>query len=125
MISSASRQFLQFMRQFEKPLMSNGLNQQWKDHLASTEYLRQGIGLRGYVQKQPIQEFIRGSCGMFTDLLDMITRGHPYPGPWVRAEDGRGRLGHSAALQRRRSLKPTVTKTARSAAMYPSLAVVS
>jgi preprotein translocase subunit SecA len=60
------------MRHFEKALMLNVLDQQWKDHLASMDYLRQGIGLRGYAQKQPMQEYKRESFGMFTDLLDNI-----------------------------------------------------
>jgi preprotein translocase subunit SecA len=60
------------MRHFEKALMLNVLDQQWKDHLASMDYLRQGIGLRGYAQKQPMQEYKRESYGMFTELLDNI-----------------------------------------------------
>jgi preprotein translocase subunit SecA len=60
------------MRHFEKALMLNVLDQQWKDHLASMDYLRQGIGLRGYAQKQPMQEYKRESYGMFTDLLENI-----------------------------------------------------
>ncbi|MGD8385154.1 MAG: preprotein translocase subunit SecA [Lysobacterales bacterium] len=60
------------MRQFEKALMLNVLDQQWKDHLASMDYLRQGIHLRGYAQKQPMQEYKRESFEMFTRLLDNI-----------------------------------------------------
>jgi preprotein translocase subunit SecA len=64
----------QVMRHFEKALMLNVLDQQWKDHLASMDYLRQGIGLRGYAQKQPMQEYKRESFEMFTSLLDNIKR---------------------------------------------------
>jgi len=60
------------MRHFEKALMLNVLDQKWKDHLASMDYLRQGIGLRGYAQKQPMQEYKRESYEMFTELLDNI-----------------------------------------------------
>jgi preprotein translocase subunit SecA len=60
------------MRHFEKALMLNVLDQKWKDHLASMDYLRQGIGLRGYAQKQPMQEYKRESFEMFTSLLDNI-----------------------------------------------------
>ena len=63
---------IQVMRHFEKALMLNVLDQQWKDHLASMDYLRQGIGLRGYAQKQPMQEYKRESYEMFTELLDNI-----------------------------------------------------
>jgi preprotein translocase subunit SecA len=64
----------QVMRHFEKALMLNVLDQQWKDHLGSMDYLRQGIGLRGYAQKQPMQEYKRESFEMFTSLLDNIKR---------------------------------------------------
>jgi preprotein translocase subunit SecA len=60
------------MRHFEKALMLNVLDQQWKDHLARMDYLRQGIGLRGYAQKQPMQEYKRESFEMFTELLNRI-----------------------------------------------------
>jgi preprotein translocase subunit SecA len=60
------------MRHFEKALMLNVLDQKWKDHLANMDYLRQGIGLRGYAQKQPMQEYKRESFEMFTELLDSI-----------------------------------------------------
>jgi preprotein translocase subunit SecA len=60
------------MRHFEKALMLNVLDQKWKDHLANMDYLRQGIGLRGYAQKQPMQEYKRESFEMFTKLLENI-----------------------------------------------------
>ncbi len=60
------------MRNFEKALMLNVLDQQWKDHLASMDYLRQGIHLRGYAQQQPMQEYKRESFEMFTRLLENI-----------------------------------------------------
>ncbi len=60
------------MRHFEKALMLNVLDQQWKEHLARMDHLRQGIGLRGYAQKQPMQEYKRESFEMFTALLDSI-----------------------------------------------------
>jgi preprotein translocase subunit SecA len=60
------------MRHFEKALMLNVLDQQWKDHLANMDYLRQGIHLRGYAQKQPMQEYKRESFEMFSGLMDTI-----------------------------------------------------
>jgi preprotein translocase subunit SecA len=63
---------VEVMRHFEKALMLNVLDQQWKDHLASMDYLRKGIHLRGYAQKQPMQEYKRESFEMFTALLDNI-----------------------------------------------------
>ncbi|NNE06167.1 MAG: preprotein translocase subunit SecA [Xanthomonadales bacterium] len=60
------------MRHFEKALMLNVLDQQWKDHLANMDYLRQGIHLRGYAQKQPMQEYKRESFEMFSRLMQNI-----------------------------------------------------
>ncbi len=60
------------MRHFEKALMLNVLDQKWKDHLGNMDYLRQGIHLRGYAQKQPMQEYKRESFEMFTALLEDI-----------------------------------------------------
>ena len=60
------------MRHFEKALMLNVVDQQWKDHLGNMDYLRQGIHLRGYAQKQPMQEYKRESFEMFTALLENI-----------------------------------------------------
>jgi preprotein translocase subunit SecA len=60
------------MRHFEKALMLNVLDQQWKDHLARMDYLRQGIHLRGYAQKQPMQEYKREAFEMFEQLMGSI-----------------------------------------------------
>ncbi|VAW42487.1 Protein translocase subunit SecA [hydrothermal vent metagenome] len=62
----------QTMRQFERAVYLNVLDQLWKEHLLAMDHLRQGIGLRGYAQKQPIQEFKKESFEMFTNLLDRI-----------------------------------------------------
>jgi preprotein translocase subunit SecA len=60
------------MRQFEKAVYLNVLDQLWKEHLLGMDHLRQGIGLRGYAQKQPIQEYKKESFEMFTSLLERI-----------------------------------------------------
>jgi len=62
------------MRQFEKALMLNELDQQWKEHLASMDYLRRGIHLRGFAQKQPKQEYKRESFEMFSNMLEQFKR---------------------------------------------------
>jgi preprotein translocase subunit SecA len=59
-------------RQLEKHLMLNVLDQSWKEHLARMDYLRQGIHLRGYAQKQPKQEYKRESFELFGELLDKV-----------------------------------------------------
>jgi len=60
------------MRHFEKALMLNVLDQQWKDHLARMDHLRQGIHLRGYAQKQPMQEYKREAFEMFSELMGSV-----------------------------------------------------
>jgi preprotein translocase subunit SecA len=60
------------MRQVEKAVMLQTLDTQWKDHLAGMDYLRQGIHLRGYAQKNPKQEYKREAFEMFSAMLDSI-----------------------------------------------------
>ena len=60
------------MRALEKHVMLTVLDQSWKEHLARMDYLRQGIYLRGYAQKQPKQEFKRESFELFSEMLDRI-----------------------------------------------------
>jgi len=62
----------ELMRNFEKAVMLQTLDSQWKEHLAQMDYLRQGINLRGYAQKDPKQEFKREAFAMFTAMLDTI-----------------------------------------------------
>jgi len=60
----------ELMRAAERVLMLRVLDQQWKDHLASMDYLRQGIHLRGYAQKKPEQEYKRESFEMFASMIE-------------------------------------------------------
>jgi len=60
------------MRQFERSLMLQTLDHHWRDHLSSLDYLRQGIHLRGYAQKNPKQEYKREAFELFSDMLDRI-----------------------------------------------------
>ena len=60
------------MRQLEKQVMLTVLDNAWKEHLSSMDYLRQGIYLRGYAQKQPKQEYKRESLLLFSDMLDHV-----------------------------------------------------
>jgi len=62
----------ELMRHFEKAITLQTLDSQWKEHLAQMDYLRQGINLRGYAQKDPKQEFKREAFNMFTAMLDRI-----------------------------------------------------
>ena len=60
------------MKQVEKQLMLQVLDQKWKEHLAVMDHLRQGIHLRAYAQKQPKQEYKRESLELFRQLQDNI-----------------------------------------------------
>jgi len=60
------------MRRFEKAVMLQVLDTHWKEHLASMDYLRQSIGLRGFAQKNPKQEFKREAFQMFAQMLEQV-----------------------------------------------------
>lgn len=60
------------MRTFEKAVMLRALDHFWKEHLAAMDYLRQSVNLRGYGQKNPVQEYKRESFELFSALLDTI-----------------------------------------------------
>ncbi len=60
------------MRQIEKVFMLQTIDQLWKDHLLSMDHLKEGIGLRGYAQKNPLQEYKKEGFGMFEDLIGRI-----------------------------------------------------
>ncbi len=62
----------ELITRLEKEITLMILDRHWKEHLAAMDYLRQGIGLRGYAQKNPVQEFKRESFEMFTAMLDSI-----------------------------------------------------
>jgi preprotein translocase subunit SecA len=62
------------MRMLEKHVMLNVLDQAWKEHLARMDYLRQGIHLRGYAQKQPKQEYKKEAFELFSELLEKVKR---------------------------------------------------
>lgn len=60
------------MRSVEKKVMLHQLDHHWKEHLASMDHLRQGIGLRSYAQKNPKQEYKREAFEMFNTLLEQV-----------------------------------------------------
>jgi preprotein translocase subunit SecA len=60
------------LRQFEKTVMLQTVDTFWREHLAAMDYLRQGIHLRGYAQKNPKQEYKREAFELFVNLLDRI-----------------------------------------------------
>ena len=60
------------MRQFERSVMLQSLDNHWRDHLSSLDHLRQGIHLRSYAQKNPKQEYKREAFELFEGLLNTI-----------------------------------------------------
>ncbi|MEO6363065.1 MAG: SEC-C metal-binding domain-containing protein, partial [Caldimonas sp.] len=61
-------QFTPFMRM----ILLQSIDQHWREHLAALDYLRQGIHLRGYAQKNPKQEYKREAFELFEQLLDVV-----------------------------------------------------
>ena len=62
------------LHQYERSIMLQAIDSHWREHLASLDYLRQGIHLRGYAQKQPKQEYKREAFELFSSMLDSIKR---------------------------------------------------
>ncbi|MDP8163029.1 preprotein translocase subunit SecA [Pasteurella skyensis] len=62
----------EIMRNFEQGVMLQNLDELWKEHLSSMDYLRKSIHLRGYAQKDPKQEYKKESFEMFTAMLETL-----------------------------------------------------
>jgi preprotein translocase subunit SecA len=60
------------MREFERIIMLQVIDSQWKDHLLGMDYLKEGIGLRGYGQRDPLIEYKKESYDMFQAMMDRI-----------------------------------------------------
>jgi len=60
------------MREFERVIMLQLTDSQWKDHLLAMDHLKEGIGLRGYGQRDPLVEYKRESYEMFQSMMDRI-----------------------------------------------------
>jgi preprotein translocase subunit SecA len=64
----------QTLRWLERQILLDIVDGQWKDHLLSLDHLKEGIGLRGYAQKDPLVEFKKEAFTLFDDLMDRIDR---------------------------------------------------
>jgi preprotein translocase subunit SecA len=60
------------MREFERVIMLQIIDTQWKDHLLGMDYLKEGIGLRGYGQRDPLVEYKKESYDMYQAMMDRI-----------------------------------------------------
>jgi len=63
---------VEIMHELEKGIMLRQLDSHWKEHIAALDYLRQGIHLRGYAQRNPKQEYKREAFEMFSAMLDRV-----------------------------------------------------
>jgi preprotein translocase subunit SecA len=70
----APEQVNSVFQDFQRHVTLNFLDAQWKDHLLSMDHLREGIGLVGYAQKKPIDEYKRQAFEMFTELMGRIAK---------------------------------------------------
>ena len=66
------RQLGPFMREFERMILLQVIDSQWKDHLLEMDHLKEGIGLRGYGQRDPLVEYKKESYDMFQELMDRV-----------------------------------------------------
>jgi preprotein translocase subunit SecA len=62
----------EMMRLHEKYLLLQVIDQQWKDHLLNIDHLKEGIGLRGYGQRDPLVEYKKESFELFTEMMERI-----------------------------------------------------
>src|SRR5262249_26080369 len=62
----------ELLRRIERDIMLQIVDTQWKDHLYSLDHLKEGIGLRGYGQRDPLVEYKRESFDLFTDMKDRV-----------------------------------------------------
>jgi preprotein translocase subunit SecA len=60
------------MREFERVIMLQIIDTQWKDHLLGMDYLKEGIGLRGYGQRDPLVEYKKESFDMYQGMMERI-----------------------------------------------------
>ena len=72
MAAKAANYGAEVMRSVEKSLLLQLLDQTWKDHLLSLDHLRQGINLRAYAQKDPLNEYKREAFELFSTMLDSL-----------------------------------------------------
>ena len=98
--------------QFERVVLLQSIDSHWREHLSALDYLRQGIHLRGYAQKQPKQEYKREAFELFGQLLDSVKNEVTKTLMTVQVQSGE-QLGQAAeALETRAENISNVTYTA-------------
>src|SRR5688572_6341401 len=89
------------LRRIERDIMLQIVDAQWKDHLYSLDHLKEGIGLRGYGQRDPLVEYKKESYGLFQDMKARIEEEMVRYLFWLRPVIGEGAEGVTAALPSR------------------------
>ena len=97
---------------FERAVLLQAIDTHWREHLSALDYLRQGIHLRGYAQKQPKQEYKREAFELFGQLLDVIKNEVTRVLMTVRIESPEQAGQSAAAMEQRAEHISNVTYTA-------------
>ncbi|WP_219212649.1 preprotein translocase subunit SecA [Variovorax boronicumulans] len=98
--------------QFERMVLLQSIDTHWREHLASLDYLRQGIHLRGYAQKQPKQEYKREAFELFGQLLDSVKNAVTRQLMTVRVQSGEQLEEAAETLENRAEAISNITYTA-------------
>ena len=98
--------------QFERMVLLQTIDTHWRDHLSALDYLRQGIHLRGYAQKQPKQEYKREAFALFGQLLDSVKNDVTRTLMTVRLQSPEQVAEAAVALENRAEAISNVTYTA-------------
>ncbi|MGJ7614620.1 MULTISPECIES: preprotein translocase subunit SecA [unclassified Variovorax] len=98
--------------QFERMVLLQSIDTHWREHLASLDYLRQGIHLRGYAQKQPKQEYKREAFELFGQLLDSVKNEVTRQLMTVRVQSGEQLEEAAEALESRAENVANITYSA-------------
>jgi len=98
--------------QFERMVLLQSLDSHWREHLSALDYLRQGIHLRGYAQKQPKQEYKREAFELFGQLLDAVKNEVTKVLMTVRVQSGEQAEQAASAMESKAEHIANVTYTA-------------
>ena len=98
--------------QFERMVLLQSIDTHWRDHLSALDYLRQGIHLRGYAQKQPKQEYKREAFELFGQLLDSVKNEVTKVLMTVKVQSGEQLEQAAADMEQRAESISNVTYTA-------------
>jgi preprotein translocase subunit SecA len=96
--------------QFERMVLLQSIDSHWREHLSALDYLRQGIHLRGYAQKQPKQEYKREAFELFGQLLDQVKDEVTRTLMTVRVQSG-DQIGEAAQAMENRAESSIVNVT--------------